>query len=524
MLRALLPGIVQRYAIAGLALGFIVPLIGHGLELVTIGPAALALRFGEPFHVLAYLLPVAGLAVGSFFGLSSGRLQVRLSAGEVIEQELLHLSLHDRLTGLPNRMALEREIARMIAAGRHQPSRAAFLLLDLDKFKHVNDTLGHDAGDELLQLFAVRVSEVTEPQSRLFRLGGDEFAVTIANASGDAAIETICRAIETCAGQPFDLRAGRAVIGVSIGAAYLDPSDRAMPDVMKRADLALYAAKDAAGSTHVFYDAVLAEGMLQKMRTEQEIAAGLLRGEFFLEYQPVVSPWTRQISAFEALVRWRHPKHGIIGPEHFIGVAERSGHIVALGRFVLERAIADAGRWPDAIGIAVNVSPDEVRGRDFVDYVTSLLDENGVVPQRLTVELTESTLASDAASVGRALMALKAAGVKVAIDDFGAGLSSINHLRQFPIDQLKIDRSFTRELVEGGRGAELVEIILKLGNAFGIGTTVEGVESEDQLERVRMLGAAAVQGYLISRPLGFAAAQALALGDGAPDQALRYSA
>jgi EAL domain-containing protein (putative c-di-GMP-specific phosphodiesterase class I) len=295
---------------------------------------------------------------------------------------------------------------------------------------------------------------------------------------------------------------------------------------MKRADLALYAAKEIAGSAHVFHDLALASGMQERMRMEQEIASGLLREEFFVEYQPVVSARTREVAAFEALVRWRHPRCGILTPEHFLAIAERSGHMLALGRFVLGRAIEDAGRWPEAIGVAVNVTGDEFRDPRFVAHVGTMLEIHRVAPERLTIEITETAFTIDTAIIRKGLADLSDLGVKVAIDDFGMGFSSINHLRQFPIDRLKVDRSFTQAMMAGGRETELVQIILRLGQVFGIQTTVEGIENEDQLEAVRALGAADVQGFLISRPLPAAAANALAYSrSGSPaDLALRFTA
>lgn len=510
MLRALLPGVSQRYAVAGLALGSLLPGLGLVAESLFHHDRPVGLRLDDPFHMLLLALPVLMALVFFHFGRSREKLLIRLSAGEVIERELLYLSLHDRLTGLPNRASLEREIERFAMARKKGRSRPAYLLLDLDKFKHVNDTLGHDAGDELLQLFAIRITGSVGPQARIFRLGGDEFVVTVAGSPGDGDIERLCRSIEVRAAEPFELRAGRAVIGVSIGIAYFEAEDICMPDVMKRADLALYAAKDFAGSAHVFHDRVLASGLQDRMRTEQEIASGLLRDEFFVEYLPVVNAATREVAAFEALARWRHPQRGVLGPEHFLGIAERSGHMLALGRFVLGRAIEDAGRWPDAIGIAVNVTGDEFRDPRFVDHIRILLEIHNVAPRRLTIEITETAFTIDTAIIARGLSDLSDLGVKVAIDDFGMGFSSINHLRQFPIDRLKIDRSFTQAMMEGGRETELVQIILRLGQVFGIQTTVEGIENEDQLEVVRALGAADVQGFLISRPLPASAASALA--------------
>lgn len=511
-LRALLPGIAQRYAVAGLALGSLLPVLGLVAEFLMHRNDTVDLRLDDPFRALLFALPVLLAAVFFRLGRSREQLLIRLSAGEVIERELLYLSLHDRLTGLPNRASLDREIERFGMARGRGRCRPAFLLLDLDKFKHVNDTLGHDAGDELLQLFSIRLTGSVGPQARIFRLGGDEFVVTVAGSPDDADLERLCRSIEMQAAEPFELRAGRAVIGVSIGIAYFEADDISMPDVMKRADLALYAAKDISGSAHVFHDQVLASGMQDRMRTEQEIASGLLREEFFIEYQPVVSAKTRDVAAFEALARWRHPQRGVLSPDDFLSIAERSGHMRALGRFILGKAIEDAGRWPNTIGVAVNVTGGEFRDPRFVDHIRTLLEIHNVAPDRLTIEITETAFTIDTAIISKGLSDLSGLGVKVAIDDFGLGFSSINHLRQFPIDRLKIDRSFTRAMLEGGRETELVQIILKLGQVFGIQTTVEGVENEDQLEAVCAFGAADVQGFLISRPLPASAANALAYG------------
>jgi diguanylate cyclase (GGDEF)-like protein len=490
----------------------LLPVAGLLAEFISSRDEGFRFRIGDPFHAIVFALPLLLAVVFYLLGRDRARLLIRLSAGEVIERELLHLSLHDRLTGLPNRAALEREAGRFAAArgdGRMQP---AFLLLDLDKFKHVNDTLGHDAGDELLQVFAGRLSGVLGPQERIFRLGGDEFVVSIAGSPDDADLERICRSIEACADEPFDLGAGRAVIGVSIGIARFEPDDD-MPEVMKRADIALYAAKDVSGSAHVLHDVAFADCVTDRMRTEQEIAAGLLNDEFFVEYQPVVNATTREVAAFEALVRWRHPRRGVLTPDQFIAVAERSGHMLALGRFVLGQAIADARGWPETVGLSVNVTGGEFREPHFVECVRATLASNHVAPQRLTIEITEAVFAVDTDDLRRALRDLRMLGVKVAIDDFGMGFSSINRLRQFPIDRLKVDRSFAQELREGGRGTELVEIMLRLGRVFDINTTVEGIESEDQFEAARALGAADVQGFLISRPLAATAANAMAFGD-----------
>jgi diguanylate cyclase (GGDEF)-like protein len=502
MLRAFLPGIAQRYAIAGLALGTLLPIFGLLSETVLADRSAqVQFRLDDPFHALLFVTPLFASIAFYWFGSVKADLLERLKVREKVERRLLHLSLHDRLTGLPNRMALEKEILDYLAARGKGHFRPALMLLDLDKFKHVNDTLGHDAGDELLCIFSDRIVNSLGPLARLFRLGGDEFVISVAGSPDDADIGRLCRRIETLAGMPFELKSGKAIIGVSIGISFVEDGDQAMADVMKRADLALYAAKEVAGSSHIFHTAPLAEDMLERMRIEQEIAGGLLRDEFFLEYQPIVSASSRELTAFEALVRWQHPTRGVLEPESFLAIAERSGHIMALGKFVVARAIEDASRWPDAIGIAVNVTGDEFKDPHFTDHVRTALAIHAFDPARLTIEITESIFTVDIALVRQGLAELREIGVQVAIDDFGVGFSSINHLKQFPVDRLKVDRSFTHTMLEGGRETELVSIILKLGSLFNVQTTIEGVENEDQLELVRALGAGDVQGFLISRPV-----------------------
>ncbi|MDB5551478.1 MAG: diguanylate cyclase domain protein [Rhizobium sp.] len=502
MLRAFLPGIAQRYAIVGLALGTLLPIFGLLSETVLADRSQqVQFRLDDPFHVLLFVTPLFASIAFYWFGFVKADLLEKIKIREKVERRLLHLSLHDRLTGLPNRMALEKEILDYVSARAKGRLRPAVMLLDLDKFKHVNDTLGHDAGDELLCIFSQRIVSSLGPLARLFRLGGDEFVISIAGSPDEADVERLCRLIHTEVGAPFELKSGKAVIGVSVGISFMEHGDLAMADVMKRADLALYAAKEISGSSHIFHSTPLAEDMLERMRVEQEIAGGLVRGEFFLEYQPIVSASSRELKSFEALVRWKHPARGVLTPEDFLAIAERSGHIMALGKFVVGRAIEDASRWPQEIGVAVNVTGDEFRDPHFTEHVRTALDIQAFDPSRLTIEITESIFTVDIAVVRKGLAELRAIGVLVAIDDFGVGFSSINHLKEFPVDRLKIDRSFTEDVLSGGRETELVDIILRLGRIFNVRTTIEGIENEDQFELVRALGVGDVQGFLISRPV-----------------------
>lgn len=502
MLRTLLPGLPQRYAFAGSAIGALLPIVGFTTEALSQGPASRVVEnFDDPVHALILTVPVLAGLVCHRFGQTKAALTKRLREREESERQLMRLSLQDRLTGLPNRRALEREVARFIEVRGQGAFRPALLLLDLDRFKHVNDTLGHDAGDELLKLFTGRLQASIGPLLRLFRLGGDEFVVTLAGAPQDSDVERLCRVIKARADEPFELSSGRTVTGVSIGIAYLEDGDTSMGDVLKRADLALYIAKDIPGSAHAFHTDGLAQHMLDQMRIEQEIARGLKQDEFFLEYQPIMAAVDGRFSGFEALVRWRHPSRGVIGPDGFLSVAQRCGHMTALGRFVVAQAIRDAARWPGSAGVAVNVTGDEFRDPGFVDHIRRSLNVSGLAPSRLTIEITEQVFTADIHVVRGCLVELRDMGVHIALDDFGIGFSSINHLREFPVDQLKVDRSFTRTIMDGGRDAQIVDIIMRLGKIFDVAATVEGVETQHQMDMALSLGATAIQGYHISRPV-----------------------
>jgi diguanylate cyclase (GGDEF)-like protein len=515
MLQTLLPGQSQRYAFAGSAIGALLPLIGLSTEALSQGAAFdFPAWVNEPAHALMFTVPVlAGLAFHRF-GTISDTLLAKLKARERSERNLLKLSLQDRLTGLPNRRALEREIDRIVQARTQGRFRPALLLLDLDKFKHVNDTMGHEAGDELLRLFAERLRGALGPLVRLFRLGGDEFVILLSGAPGDTDVERLCAMIEARADEPFDLRAGKALTGVSIGVSYLETNDASMADILRRADLALYVAKDIAGSSHAIYSEDVARVMLDQMQMEQDIAKGLANREFFLEFQPISNAADGNLQGCEALVRWRHPQRGVLSPEAFLAVAERSGHILALGRFVISEAIRNAALWPVHVGISVNVSGNEFRNPAFVAHVAQTLRDHGVEPRRLTIEITESTFAIDIGIVRAGLDELKRMGVRIAIDDFGIGFSSIHHLRNFPVDEIKVDRSFTRVMAEGGRETEIVDIIVKLGRLFHLTATIEGVETRSQLDMAVKLGASAIQGFHISHPVSADAVRKLIFSAG----------
>jgi len=500
MLKTLLPRIEQRYALAGSLFGTFLPAVCLAADQLLREPAEASLfSFSAPAATALALMPVF-FGVGFYqIGRSKAQLIEEISQRRQTEQRLTHDAHHDRLTGLANRYCLERDVQAVVEARGDR--RPALLLIDLDRFKFVNDSLGHDVGDQLLAAIAVRLTHALPAPARLYRLGGDEFVVGIPGSPSEGKVEEICRTICSLFDAPFELKRHRVASGCSIGATFLEPGDTTMSELLKRADVALYEAKTEQGSSFRFFDAALAADMRERAAIEYDLARAVAAGEFFLEYQPIVGVESRSVRAFEALVRWRHPEKGVIGPDVFLPVAEQTGLILPLGDWVMREACREAARWPAPAGVAVNVVGDQFKDCAFVDHVKACLSEAGLAPGRLTIEVKESVLSADQAAIRETLGKLRAQGVRVALDDFGIGFSSINNLRAFPIDQLKIDRSFARAMMENKREADLVDIILKLGQTFQVATTVEGIESEGQLDFIRQRGASEAQGYLISAPV-----------------------
>lgn len=499
MLTTLLPKIEQRYAAAGTILGSLIPTLCLAADRLLADPAG-AGPFGFSASSAAALTLIPILSGLGFYrlGRARARLLAVLRRRRRSEARLRHDACHDRLTGLANRFCLERDVEAMLAAGDGRP---ALLLIDLDRFKYVNDSLGHAAGDELLAAIAARLRAALTPGARVYRLGGDEFVVIVAGEPSPGKVEDICATIVALFAQPFALGSGRVSSGCSIGVSVREPSDRSVADLLKRADLALYEAKQMPGTAFRLFDATLAEAARQRAEIEQDLVRALATGEFYLEYQPIVAVENRAVCAFEALLRWAHPKHGTILPDRFLPAAERTGLLAALGDWVLRTACLEAARWPAPAGLAVNIAGARFKDRNFVRHVEACLAEAGLAPGRLTLEVTESIFAVDEAVIRDSLGALRRHGVRVALDGFGAASSSLSNLRTLPIDQLKIDRSLARAMTQDKRDADLVEIILKLGQAFGMATTVGGIESESQLDFIRARGASEAQGYLISAPV-----------------------
>ena len=417
------------------------------------------------------------------------------------EARIIHMARHDGLTDLPNRTRLREIGAELIAALRTDAEAPlAVLMLDLDRFKPVNDSFGHAVGDALLRAVAERLRGHVRGHDVVARLGGDEFAVLsrVEDAAGAAVLAE--RLIETVAA-PYALDGITVEIGMSVGIALAEGDIRHdIERLLKEADLALYEAKTEGRGTVRLFEPQMDETLRERLGLERELREALAQNRFELHYQPLVDLSGNRITGMEALVRWRHPERGLVSPALFIPLAEETGLIVPIGEWVLHQACRDAAAWPDTISVAVNVSPLQLRHRGFVQSVLGALAASGLKASRLELEITESVLLDDTEANLETLHTLRKLGVRISMDDFGTGYSSISYLRRFPFDKIKIDRSFVRDCAAQSEAGAIIRAIVSLGASLGITTLVEGVETEPQLATIRAEGAQEVQGYLFSPP------------------------
>jgi diguanylate cyclase (GGDEF)-like protein len=430
-------------------------------------------------------------------------------------EQVEFLAHHDTLTGLANRTQLRKKIDQSCMQLSQNNVPFCVFILDLDRFKEVNDSLGHPAGDALLKEVAQRLTRELRKDDVLARLGGDEFAIiqgppraagersVIATDQRHGAAELATRILKVL-GEPFDLNGNTVGIGCSIGISLAPVDGTEADDLMKKADLALYKAKSAGRNCFFLFDAEMTKDSDERHRLEADMRAGLGRGEFELLYQPVVDVWTREISCVEALARWRHPVHGLMLPERFIPIAESSGLIVELGEWVLRQACRDAMAWPEYVKVAVNLSAVQIRNASLLDVIRLALNDAALPPGRLEIEVTEAVLIDKQSDYLASLNQLRNIGVSVALDDFGTGYSSLSHLILFPFDKVKIDRSFTEHIVERADCAAIVNSITSLGRSLDMVTIVEGVETDRQLETIRAAGATLAQGDLFGEPVAAA--------------------
>ncbi|HLH66047.1 MAG TPA: EAL domain-containing protein [Solirubrobacteraceae bacterium] len=420
--------------------------------------------------------------------------------------QLAYQALHDALTGLPNRALVLDRAEQMLSRARRDPTAVAALYIDIDGFKQINDTLGHATGDQVLRVVAGRLSEVIRGSDTVGRLGGDEFIVLVDGYALDAGPEMIAERICEVIAQPIELeRAERRSLSVTVSigiAAGLRPG---ADDLLRDADLALYEAKAAGKNRWRAFESRMHSALQDRIALELDLREALDAGDqLFLLYQPIVDLRTETITGVEALLRWRHPERGVLGPDAFITLAEETGLIVPIGRWVLNAACRQAAAWRAArrpLDVAVNLSARQLDSERLIDDVTAALERTGCDPGALVLEITETTLMSDCGAAAERLRQLKHLGVHIAIDDFGTGYSSLAYLRQLPVDVLKIDRAFIAGLAQSRASRTLVQTLVQLGRALGMQTVGEGIEDEAQLRELQHQACDRGQGFLFARPL-----------------------
>ncbi len=470
-------------------------------------------------HYRALAVFVAGMLTTIFLaiylGLSSrNSLQLSLANHRVLE-----LAQTDILTGLPNRgFFLERlQESNASEAG----GGFAILLLDLDRFKNVNDSLGHAAGDALLRMVAQRLKSTLRSRDVLARLGGDEFAVIQGGADDQrSASLDLARRISKLIAEPFQLLGHRVEIGTSIGIALAPEHGRHQEQLLKKADLALYRSKSAGRNCYTIYDQAMSAELEARNTLEGDLRDAIARCQFEVHYQPFYDVETGRRRGVEALVRWRHPEKGLIPPDQFIPLAETTGLIVPLGEWVITRACDDATCWPDDVKVAVNLSPVQFKQAELFDVIQQALERSGLKPERLEIEITESVLLEQAAENHTFIDKLNSIGISLALDDFGTGYSSLRSLTAFPFDKIKIDKSFIANLSERPESCAIISSVVTLARGLDMSITAEGVETDEQLAHLRSLGVNFAQGYLLGRPMPIGALEEhLQIGRGERDAA-----
>jgi diguanylate cyclase (GGDEF)-like protein len=450
----------------------------------------------------ALIVLAAGLIVTSFvvgyLGLASRNSRQLALAN----QRVLELARLDALTGLPNRAYFLDRLEQVEALERRGGGTFSVIMLDLDRFKNVNDSLGHAAGDALLREVASRLKSAIRDSDVVARLGGDEFAVIQTGCSDQKGSSlNLAMRIARLVAEPFQLPDHQVEVGTSIGIA-LAPEHGSDPhELMKKADLALYRSKSVGRNCFTLYDHAMSAELEARNTLESDLRQGIVRGELELHYQPVFEIGSGGCHSVEALVRWRHPQRGLIPPDQFIPLAEESGLIVPLGEWVLGRACRDATAWPADVKLAVNLSPVQFKQADLFDVIESVLHDSGLPPERLEIEVTESVLLEPGVENSAFMKRLKRLGVSLALDDFGTGYSSLSRLTAFPFDKIKIDRSFVSNLTKRTRSSAIISSVVTLARGLDMSVTAEGVETREQFELLRTLGVNFAQGYLLGRPV-----------------------
>jgi diguanylate cyclase (GGDEF)-like protein len=421
------------------------------------------------------------------------------------EEELAFMATHDPLTELPNRTLIVDRIGQMLARAQRHGTQVAALFVDLDNFKTINDTLGHSIGDELLKAVAARLQGVVREIDALGRLGGDEFVVLVGDLTADTDPTLVAERMLDALKQPFKLgdeEHTTVTVGASIGIAIGDRTTAGT--LLRDADIAMYRAKWDGRNRYALYESGMQDAVQERMELEMDLREALVQSQFFLAYQPTLDLSCMRPTGVEALIRWRHPVRGVVQPGDFVPLLEETGLITEVGRWVLEESCRQGAEWLAAgypISMAVNVSGRQLDSDQLIDDIESALRDSGMPAESLTIEITETTLMRDVEETARRLIAIKELGVRIAIDDFGTGYSSLAHLQRFPVDALKIDRSFVTGLSHNREGETLIQTLVQLGKALSIETFAEGIEQQHELALLREQDCDKGQGFLFARPL-----------------------
>jgi diguanylate cyclase (GGDEF)-like protein/PAS domain S-box-containing protein len=429
------------------------------------------------------------------------------------ELQIRYMALHDVLTGLPNRALLQDRLGQAIALARRHQEKVGVLMLDLDHFKNVNDSLGHSVGDRLLEVVSKRLKACLRTSDIVARLGGDEFVIVLPEVTNNASIEQVARKVITALGEPFQLEGHELAMNASIGISQY-PADGENPQaLLQGADAAMYEAKKSGRGTYCFFTPELSEATRQRQKLENDLHQACTRNEFVLHYQPLVSTESGHITGVEALLRWNHPEQGLISPNQFIPILEELGLMAEVGEWVLRTACLQLVAWQKqgfpALRLAVNVSAQQFYRGNIVRNVDQVLRETGLDPKSLELELTESLTLDDSEATLQIMHHLKNIGVALSLDDFGTGWSSLSYLRQFPLDRIKIDRSFLRDLASQPAAEAVVRTVINLGRNLGLACTAEGVETPQQFEYLKKQKCPEMQGFLYSPALTVADCSAL---------------
>ena len=435
------------------------------------------------------------------------------------EQEITRLARFDSLTGLPNRAMMRQTLDEALRNASNRQRGCALFLIDLDRFKNVNDTLGHPVGDALLRQVADRLKSVMGEHGQVGRLGGDEFKAVLPGTVDIGLLESLARTLIEQVSRPYNIDGHRVVIGASVGVAIGDPGRCTADSLVRDADLALYAAKGAGRGKHCFFEAAMHTEASDRQVLENDLRQAIDKGELWVAYQPIVRTAGEEVCGFEALVRWDHPTRGRISPDKFIPLAEECGLIPRIGTWVLETALEEAANWPDHVRIAINLSPIQFNDPAIVEIVSNALNKTGVRANRVELEITEGVFLAEGETTDETFGRLKDLGVRLALDDFGTGYSSLGYLKKAPFDKIKIDQSFVRGAAsKTSRNSAIIRAIVTLAESLQMDTCAEGVETHDDLDLIRELGCSQIQGYIFGKPAeGTVARELIAAATATPD-------